>query len=63
MKLKWEEEADIDVFVEVGISEKIVCEVGFYNQRCEGVSGKFEKGEETITFEAIGKHKYLIYVG
>jgi len=45
------------------VGEREVCEVGFYNQRCEGVSWKIEKGEQSIRFEGIGKHKYFIYVG
>ena len=69
VKLKWEgdqeeeEEIEIDVFVEMRVGEREVCEVGFYNQRCEGVSWKIEKGEQSIRFEGIGKHKYFIYVG
>ena len=42
------------------------CVVGFLNPLCEGLSGHFDDKRynlETITFNTLGRHTYLIYVG
>jgi hypothetical protein len=33
---------DLDLFVEFQASERLKCQVGFYNPVCEGVMGNFD---------------------
>ena len=66
--LRWDGNVtyDRDLFVEFRASERVHCVVGFLNPLCEGLSGKFDDKRynlETITFNTLGRHKYLIYVG
>jgi hypothetical protein len=59
----------LDLFVEFEVDTKTICSVGFYQPLCYGVETSFE-GEnsntdinaETITFNAMGDYKYLVYV-
>lgn len=65
--MRWDDKRrDIDLFVEFRPSSQVYCSVGFYNPLCEGVIGHFDDPTfdiEIATFNTLGQHKYLIYVG